>query len=54
MHSKSDNIKVVINDEAYKVIGKLFKSLLNIYHTNLEKSMESSDFVLKYVHLLHY
>ena len=25
MHSKSDNIKVVINDEAYKVIGKLFK-----------------------------
>ena len=54
MHSKSDNIKVVINDQAYKVIGKHFKSLLNIYHTNLEKSMESSDFVLKYVHLLHY
>ena len=31
MHSKSDNIEVMINDEADEVIEKLFKSLQNRY-----------------------
>ena len=31
MHSKSDNIEIMINDEADEVIEKLFRSLLNRY-----------------------
>ena len=36
MHSKSDNIEVVINDEADQVIKELFYSLRNRYQNNLE------------------
>ena len=36
MHSKSDNIKIIMNDEADKVIKKLFKSLEKRYQNNLE------------------
>ena len=31
MHSKSDNIEITINDEAYEVIKELFYSLKNKY-----------------------
>ena len=37
MHSESDNIEIMINDEADKVIEELFKSLQNKYQNNLEK-----------------
>ena len=36
MHSKSDNIKVMISDEADEVIKKKFDSLKNRYQSNLE------------------
>ena len=36
MHSKSDNIDIIINDETDEFI-ELFKSLLKRYHNNLEK-----------------
>ena len=36
MHSKSDNIEIMINDKADEVIGELFKSLLKIYQNNFE------------------
>ena len=29
MHSKSDNMEIMINDKAEKVIGKLFELLFN-------------------------
>ena len=32
MHSKSDNIEIMINDEANEVIKELFHSLKNRYH----------------------
>ena len=48
MHSKSDNIKIMINDEADEVIKQLFKSLKNRYQINLE-SMKCSEFVFSYV-----
>ena len=55
IHSKSDNKEIMINDKADdKVTEKLFKSLLNRYQNNLEISMEGSDFVFDYVHLLYY
>ena len=53
MHSKSDNIEIMINDEADEVIKYLFDSLKNRYQNNLE-SMKGSNFVFNYVHLLYY
>ena len=54
MHSKSDNIENMINDEADEAIEKLFKSLKKRYQNNLEKLMKGSGFVFDYVHLLYY
>ena len=51
MHSKSDNIKIKINDEADEFIKEIFDSLKNIYQNNYE-SMKRSEFVMDYVHLL--
>ena len=53
MHSKSDSIEILMNDEANEVIKQLFKSLKNRYQNNLE-SMKGSEFVFNYVHLLYY
>ena len=36
MHSKSDNIEIMINDEADEVIKYLFDSFKNRYQNNLE------------------
>ena len=46
MHSKSDNIEIMINDEADEVIKELLKN-------NLE-SMKGSEFVFDYIQLLSY
>ena len=53
MHSKSDNIEIMINDEADEVIKELFDSLKNRYQNNLE-SMKGSQFFFDYVQLLYY
>ena len=53
MHSKSDNIEIMINDEVDKVIKELFDSLKHRYQNNL-KPMEGSKFVFNYDHLLYY
>ena len=53
MHSKSDNIKIMINDETDEVIKELFHSLKNRYQNNFD-SMKGSKFVFDYVHLLYY
>ena len=52
MHSKSDNIEIMINDEADDIIG-LFDLLKNRYQNNL-KSMGGSEFVFNYVHLMYH
>ena len=52
MHSKSDNIEIMINDEADEVIKDIFELLKNRYQNNLE-SMKSSEFVFDYVQLLY-
>ena len=49
MHSKSDNIEIMISDEAEEVIKDLFASLKNRYQNNVE-SMKGSEFVFNYVH----
>ena len=51
MHSKSDNIEIMINDKADKYIEKRFELLLNSYQIGLEASMKGSDFIFDCVHL---
>ena len=53
MHSKSDNIKIMINDQTDEVIKELFDSVKNRYQNNLE-SMKGSEFIFDYIHLLCY
>ena len=54
MHSKSDSIEIMHNEEADEAIKEIFKSLKSRYQNNLEKKMKGSEFVFEYVHLLHY
>ena len=51
MHSKSDNIEIMISYELVEVIKKLFDSLKNWYQNILE-SMRGSQFFFDYVQLL--
>ena len=53
MHSQSDNIEIMINDEADKVIKEYFDSLKNRYQNNLE-TMKGSEFAFNYIYLLYY
>ena len=53
MHLKSDNIEILINDEADEVKKELFDLLKNRYQKTLE-SMKGSEFAFDYVYLLYY
>ena len=53
MHSKSDNIEIMIIDATDEIIEKLFNSLKNRYQNNFQ-SMRSSEFVFDYVQLLYH
>ena len=53
MHSKNDDIEILINDESNEVIKELFGSLKKRYQNNLE-SMKGSEFVFDYVQLSYY
>ena len=52
MRLKSDNIEIMINDEADEVIRELFDSLQNRYQNNFD-SVKGSYFVFDYVNLLY-
>ena len=43
MHLKSDNIGIMINNEADEVIKELFDSLKKRYQNKLEESMKGSE-----------
>ena len=53
MHSKSNNIKILTNDEADEVIKELFDSLKSRYQNDLE-SIKGSEFAFDYVYLSYY
>ena len=53
MHSRSDNMEIMMNDKTDEIIKELFDSLKNRYHNSLEP-MKGSDFVFDYVQLLYY
>ena len=51
MHSKSDSIAIMINDEADKIIEELFQSLSG-YQIGLEISMKGSGFVFVFIYCI--
>ena len=55
MHSKTDNIKIMISDEANEVINKIFDLLKNRYQNNLEL-IKGCEFVfdLHDIVIIHY
>ena len=54
IHSKSDNIEFISNDNANEVVNELFKSLLSGYQVGLETSMRGRNFIFDSVQLLYY
>ena len=54
MHTKSDNVEIIIGSETNDIIEELRKSPLQNYHNNLEESMKGREFVRDSVDLLYY
>ena len=54
MHTKSDNIEIMIGNETDEVIEELFNSVLQRYKKILEESMEGGEFFFDSVDLLYY
>ena len=54
MHTKSDNIEIMVGNETNKIIEKLFHCFLQRYQKHLEESMKESDFFFDIVDLLYY
>ena len=54
MHTKSDNLEIMIGSDTNEVIEDLSKSLLERYQQNLEEKMRGSEFNFDAVNLLHY
>ena len=54
MHTKSDNIEIIMGSETNDIIEELRESLLQNYHNNLEESMRGSEFVPSGIDLLYY
>ena len=54
MHTKSDNIEMMIGNETNEVIEELFDSLLQKDQKGLEESMKGSKLIFDSVDLLYY
>ena len=54
MHTKSDNICILMGNETDEIIKELFESLLQKYQEGLEESMKGNDFIFDSVDLLVY
>ena len=54
MHTKSDNIEIIMGSETNDIIEELREYLLQNYHNNLEESMRGSEFVPGVTDLLYY
>ena len=52
MHTKSDNIEIMMGSETHDIIDELFESLLQKYQEGLEESMRRSEFIFDSVDLL--
>ena len=54
MHTKSDNIEIIMRSATNDVIEELRESLLQKYQEGLEDSMRRSEFIFDSVDLLCY
>ena len=54
MHTKSDNIEIMMDNETDQIIKESFKSLLQRYQKGLEEKMRVIELVFDDVDLLHY
>ena len=54
MHSKSDNVEIMMGVDTNEIIEELFDSILQRYQKELEESMKGSDFIFNYVESLNY
>ena len=54
MHSKKDNMEIMIGNETNEINEELFDSLLHKYQKDLEESMRGSELVFHNVDLLYY
>ena len=54
MHTRSDNIEIMIGDDNDDIIEELFKSFLQKYEENLQNKMRGSDFEFGGVNFLYY
>ena len=54
MHTRSDNIEIMIGDDNDDIIEELFKSFLQKYEEHLQNKMGGSDFEFHGVNFLYY
>ena len=54
MHTRSDNIEIMIGDDNDDIIEEFFKSFLQKYEENLQNKMKGSDFEFDGVNFLYY
>ena len=54
MHTKSDNIEIMMGSETDDIIDELFNFFLQKYQGGLEESMRRSEFIFDSVDLLYY
>ena len=54
MHTKSNNVEIMIGSETDEIIGDLFAPFLQKYQEGLEESMRGSEFVYDSVDVLYY
>ena len=54
MHSKNDQIEIMISDKADEVIEELSQLPFSRYQIQLETLMKSGHFIFNCVHLLYY
>ena len=54
MHTKSDNIEIIMSNETNVIIEEMCESLLQKYQEGLEESIRASEFTFDSVDLLYY
>ena len=54
LHTRSDNIEIMIGDDNDDIIEELFKLFLQKYEENLQNKMRGSDFEFDGVNFLYY
>ena len=54
MHTKSNNVEIMMGSETDEIIGDLFESFLQKYQEGLEESMRGSEFAYDSVDALYY